>query len=191
MSVMESETRDESIKADKLIKYIQQDSNHKIENFSLEVKRLQGEVSRKSQQICILNDNLKKAIIKTGEVEDLKKMYFEKFKKIEKKMKDNSREFASLKDKEKSLTKENTYLRDNLKFKEKMLLTLSKDSKNNISKLESQLHIEKENNKMILDKLKSRKAKNQANKENKKLDNDSFFQNEKESTEESDIFLFG
>jgi chromosome segregation ATPase len=125
------------------------------ENKEKMITNLREDLRQKSQRLSETNIALAKAADKIEELTELKQGYQFRSKTYEKEVKECQRELASKKDFLKKIEKENKDLRKHLKFKDKELIRISKEKKIETEQLQSELHLQRENNKVIIEKIKN------------------------------------
>lgn len=128
--------------------------------FSTQRTAMQDDVKRKSKKISQLVTELKKTEKKLEESEKIKRMYIERTKNGEKRVRELERELAKTLDEKNRFGKENRELRANLGFREKSFLTKVKEMRSEMGKLQSSLKVEKENNATLLNTLNQNQISN-------------------------------
>lgn len=134
-------------------------SEHQIQveliesQYMTQKSKMQDDLKRKSQKISQMLINLRKTQSRLEENDNIKRMYIDRSKQAEKRVKDLEKEMSkSLGDKNR-LGKENRELRGNLGFREKTFLKQVKEMKEKLRSSENYLLIEKENNATLVNTL--------------------------------------
>lgn len=129
------------------------------ESHSAELDNLKQDLRQKSGRLSETNIALAKAADKIEELSEMKQKYMQKAKVHQKRAQMAETELAQKKDATDKLGKEVKELRKHLKFKDKEILRMAKENKSESQRLKTELHLQVENNKAIIDKM--RKMQNQ------------------------------
>lgn len=120
-----------------------------------EVANLREDLAKKSARLSETNLALAKAADKIEELSELKQNYMQKAKVSQKRAQSAETELALKRDALDKVSKENRELRRHLKFKDKELLRVAKEHKIETQRLKNELHLQVENNKAIIQKMRT------------------------------------
>ena len=151
-----------------------------------EAENLSEDLRIKSLRLSETNVALANAAAKIEELGELKMGYQAKARESEREVRELRAQGAELKDLAERLGRENRDFRKHLKFKDREIIRISKEKKLATEKLESELRLQVENNRNILNRMKKRTPQETE----KKGSEDSENEVSEMSGDEEDIRLF-